>query len=108
MYKRYKSPTNDEARLQTLINVITQITLNYYKNSLGYDTVTEDSVDKIVPKRFGQSDYSSAMTERYGNIQYDEDSGEPYVPHLNTMNPQILQDIDYDSHSIDLSGIVEE
>lgn len=108
MYNKYKSSVNDEGRLQTLINVITQITLNYYKNSLGYDTVIEDGIEKIVPKKLGLSDYSSAMTERYSEIQYDEDNGEPYVPHLNTMNPQILQDIDYDSYSIDLSGITEE
>lgn len=114
MYKKYKSPTNDEARLQVLIDDITAIGVATYRDSLGYDTIVEDDVEKVVSRRRGQSDFSSAKAETYANIQYDE-NGDPYVPHIETMRQSTRRAggyadvyVDLINDTVDLTDIIEE
>ena len=113
--KYYLSPTDDLVRLQALIDAITLIGVNTYRDVLGYDTVIVDSVESVVPKRRGVSDFSSNKVSTYASIQYRESDGRPFVPHIETMRASNRraggyadQYIDLINNTVDLTYIIEE
>jgi len=102
LMKQYLSPTDDLFRLQTLIDAITLIGVATYRDVLGYDTVTVDDIESVVPRRKGVSDFSANTVKKYASIQYREEDGRPFVPHIETMRASTRKYGGYSDEYVDL------